>query len=223
MALGFIFLSTYLYLRGQEIGACPLRTLNDVLIFLGWAIVLIYLLVGPAYRLSLMGAFTAPLVLGLQLLALLTPRPSAVPLVYASNGWVELHAALSMIAYGAFALAGISGLMYLIQERQLKARKASALLYNLPPIQHLAQANGRLIFLGFVVLTIAFTAGFLSRLPVAGIKFWVSAIIWLAYGGIILLQKTHHIAPRRIAEYSVGIFILMLVTLPTIQHLSARI
>jgi len=38
-----------------------------------WSIVLIYMLVGAAYRLSLMGAFTAPLVSIIQIFALLAP------------------------------------------------------------------------------------------------------------------------------------------------------
>ena len=41
--------------------------------FLSWSIALIYLLVGPAYRLSLMGAFTAPLISIIQVTALLAP------------------------------------------------------------------------------------------------------------------------------------------------------
>jgi ABC-type uncharacterized transport system permease subunit len=34
--------------------------------------------------------------------------------------WLELHASISLIAYGAFALACIAGVMYLVQERQIK-------------------------------------------------------------------------------------------------------
>ncbi len=60
---------------------------------------LLYLLVGPPYRLSLMGAFS-PLrsCIGLLLLALLAPVDHAAPRL-AHNPWVELHAALSIIAY----------------------------------------------------------------------------------------------------------------------------
>ena len=35
----------------------------EVFVFLAWSVALVYMLVGSAYRLSLMGAFTAPLVL----------------------------------------------------------------------------------------------------------------------------------------------------------------
>ncbi|MEO8207201.1 MAG: ABC transporter permease, partial [Chthoniobacterales bacterium] len=75
MAVGFAAQTTFLYLRGQQDHSCPINTLFEVLIFLSWATVLIYLLIGPAYHLSLMGAFTAPLVFFINLIALLAPIP----------------------------------------------------------------------------------------------------------------------------------------------------
>src|ERR1700732_1031579 len=73
IGLGFIFQTAFLSIRGHELHRCPLTNLFEVLIFLAWSVALIYLLIGPAYRLSLMGAFTAPLVFFIQLFALLMP------------------------------------------------------------------------------------------------------------------------------------------------------
>ena len=67
MALGFVLQSVFLYLRGQAHGRCPLTNLFEAFIFIGWCIVLLYFLVGTAYRLSLLGVFTAPLVSSLQI------------------------------------------------------------------------------------------------------------------------------------------------------------
>ena len=64
---GFAFQTAFLYLRGKAEGSCPLNSLFDVLIFQSWSLVLTYLIVGPAYRLSLLGAFTAPVALTLML------------------------------------------------------------------------------------------------------------------------------------------------------------
>ena len=58
IALGFVFQTAFLSVRGHAIGRCPLTNLFEVFIFLAWSVSLIYLLIGPAYRLSLMGAFT---------------------------------------------------------------------------------------------------------------------------------------------------------------------
>lgn len=217
---GFACLTASLYVRGQLEGSCPLNSLYDVLIFQSWALVLIYLLVGPAYRLSLLGTFTAPLALALLLVALLAPisrEPVTRPIL---NGWIEAHAALSMVAYGCFGLACIAGAMYLLQERQLKAHRFNALFYNLPPIADLATANRRLVALGLALLTVAFAAGLISQSPVHTLKFWGSLTIWVAYGLLLAVNHFRPLAQRRIAQVSVAVFAVALVTLPVIQQLS---
>src|SRR3989475_4979953 len=73
IAMGFVFQSAFLSVRGHALGRCPITNLFEVFIFLAWSVALIYLAIGPAYRLSLMGAFTAPLVLLIQTFALLAP------------------------------------------------------------------------------------------------------------------------------------------------------
>src|SRR5204862_6215338 len=113
--LGFIFQTAFLSIRGHALGRCPLTNLFEVFIFLAWSVALIYMLVGPAYRLSLMGGFTAPLVVLLQGLALIAPIDVHHPVKLPANSSLEFHASVSLVAYGAFALACIAGVMYLVQ------------------------------------------------------------------------------------------------------------
>lgn len=216
---GFVLLTLDLWNRGHSQGACPINSLFDVLVFTSWSILLIYLVIGPAYHLSLLGAFTSPLVFLILLAAQLGPKGSAWHAQ--RDPWVAFHAALSLIAYGAFALAAVAGLMYLVQNRQLKARKAGALLYNLPPIADLGVANARLLWLGFSLLTVGFIAGHISGMQVSPLKFAASVVIWAGYGAILLLRRLHHLPPKRTAEASLWIFCLAMLLLPAIQYLSS--
>ena len=109
VGLGFIFQTAFLSIRGHALGRCPITNLFEVIIFVAWSVALFYIVVGPAYRLSLMGAFTAPLVVLLQLFALLAPIDRPHPVKLPANPWLEFHASMSMVAYGAFALACIAG------------------------------------------------------------------------------------------------------------------
>ncbi|GAB4166492.1 MAG: c-type cytochrome biogenesis protein CcsB [Terrimicrobiaceae bacterium] len=220
MLAGFTLISVALYQRGRLEGSCPLNSLYDVLLFQSWSLVLIFLLVGTTYRLSLMGAFTAPLALAILVAALVLPIPRDLVPREILNPWIETHAALSMIAYGAFGLACISGTMYLVQERQLKSHRFSQLLFQLPPIHALALSTTRLLLLGFLLLTVAFAAGFVSGLPVNGVKFAGSAMIWLVYGLILLTNRFWPWPSRRVALATIATFIAVLVTLPAIQYLS---
>ena len=118
MLAGFILQMGFLRLRSAAVGRCPLTNLFEVLIFLSWSVVLLYFVVGASYRLSLLGMFTAPLVFLIQLVAQLLPAAAHAPVYKKSAGfWPELHAAISLVAYGAFALAFVAGVMFLVQER----------------------------------------------------------------------------------------------------------
>jgi HemX protein len=194
-----------------------------VLIFLSWSMVLFYLLIGPTYRLSLLGFFTAPAVFVFQLIALLAPAstPHNVAKI-APNPYMELHAAVSIIAYGAFALAGVAGVMYLVQERQLKSHHLTSIFHALPPIRDLAFANRRLIFTGFALLTVGIAAAFgiPGILQTHLVKISWSFGVWLLYGLILSAEWWHRISARRGAWLSVAAFGLVLCTLWGIDFLS---
>src|SRR5438874_4662986 len=156
IGLGFIFQTAFLSIRGHALGRCPLTNLFEVFIFLAWSVALIYMLVGPAYRLPLMGAFTAPLVVLLQGFALIAPIDVRHPAKLPANPWLEFHASISLVAYGVFALACIAGVMYLVQERQLKTHQLYSIFYHLPPLTDLFAAITQLLWWGFVLYPLGF-------------------------------------------------------------------
>jgi HemX protein len=219
MAAGFALQTLFLYQRGKVIGRCPLTNLFEVLVFLSWAMVLFYLVIGPSYRLSLLGAFTAPLAFGLQTVALISGLDS-ISAKMPVNAYLEFHAAFSVLAYGAFVLAGLAGGMYLLQDWQLKTHRLNAAFFELPPIHSLGVANSRLIAVGFVLLTIGMLAGFGIGRSTTSFKLGWSIGVWLLYGGIVAAQWIRHLAPRRVANLSVFASCLAITTLWGITFIS---
>ncbi|MDB6173042.1 MAG: Cytochrome c assembly protein [Chthoniobacteraceae bacterium] len=212
---GFCFQTAFLYVRGSQLGRCPLTNLFEVLIFLSWSMVLFYLLIGPAYRLSLLGAFTSPLVFLFQIGALLSPGLDVVTkLKSAPNPWLELHAAVSVVAYGAFALACVAGVMYLAQERQLKTHHIHSIFYHLPPIHDLGIANRRLVLTGFSLLSLGLFAGFaMGNVQAHLVKIAWSTGVWLLYAFVLLAILRHRLSGRNVAWFSVVAFTVVLCTL----------
>jgi ABC-type uncharacterized transport system permease subunit len=206
--------------RGHAIGRCPLTNLFEVFTFLAWSVSLIYLLIGPAYRLSLMGAFTAPFVFALQTFALVAPIDTPHPRGDSPSPWLEMHASISLIAYGAFALACVAGLMYLLQERQLKSRKIHSLFYDFPPLTDLFAAITRLLWVGCILLTVGIGAGFLTGQPLPYVKIAWSLGVWVFYAAILLARHLGRTAPRRIATLCVLAFSTALTLLWGITFLS---
>src|SRR6202140_1915255 len=91
---GFLFTTIFLFDRGHAIGRCPITNRFEVLVFMTWSMVMIYLVIGSTYRLSLMGAFTAPVASALLFLAVaLAPsQPEARKIKV--NPWLEAHTSL---------------------------------------------------------------------------------------------------------------------------------
>src|SRR5271165_5498305 len=176
---GFLFTTIFLFDRGHAIGRCPITNRFEVLVFMTWSMVLIYLVIGSSYRLSLMGAFTAPVASVLLLLALVfTPAGQPEPRRIKVNPWLEAHTSFSMVACGAFALACIAGVMFLVQERQLKTRQPSSIFYRLPPITALSVANSRLLWLGFALFTVGLATGFLIGEQINWVQAGWSILVW---------------------------------------------
>ena len=218
VALGFALQTAFLSVRGAAVGRCPLTNHFEVVAFLSWAMVLFYLVVGNTYRLSPLGLFTAPLAFGLQAFALLALDDWTVGDARTHhtgvNPWLEFHAAFSVLSFGAFALAGLAGGMYLWQERQLKSHRLKVLFFQLPPISDLSQLNARLLVVGLALLTLGLAAGFNMGAPNAWPHLVWAIVIWLLYAFLVLARWGRwRLAPRRVASLSVAAFTVALLTL----------
>ncbi len=222
---GFVALTASLIILGEELGRCPIINLPQILIFQSWAMVLLYLLVGPVYRISLLGAFSAPLAFVLLVLGLLIPQDPAAPAAATTlpagpaRSWLEFHAAISLIAYGAFALAAVAGLMYLIQDRQLKSGRPNNVFFNLPPIETLLSAVRRLIITGLILLGMGIFAGFMIGTGFQPLKIGLIIGIWLIYAALLATNLWTSLGPRRFAALSMAALTLTLMSLVSIRWL----
>ena len=218
---GFILQTIFLFVRGHAIGRCPVTNYFEILVFMSWSMVLTYLLIGSTYRLSLMGAFTAPVACLMLILAILTPQgPPARRIT--PNPWLEAHTSFSMVACGAFALACVAGAMYLFQESQLKTRRPGSIFFRLPPITALSIANSRLLLLGFALLTIGLGTGFLIGARINWVQAAWSILVWCVYGGILIARIRHAMAAKWVATLSIVAFSLLLGTFWGIRFISER-
>ena len=203
----------FLALRGEARAACPLRDLGEILAFLAWSLTLFYLATGPAYRVSLLGVFTAPVVVVFQAVALLPGVLQTFPeKVSGTDPWRETHAALSVLSYGALALAGVAGVMFLVLDRQLKEHHLkSGLFRNLPPVRELLKSTVRLLWLGTVLLTVGIIAGFLMPQTGNGRGHLIAAVAtWIGYALLLMVKTTRGLTGRRLSLAAVGLFLISL-------------
>ncbi|MFZ9940956.1 MAG: cytochrome c biogenesis protein CcsA [Luteolibacter sp.] len=213
MALAFVLQTIFLSIRGEARAACPLADGGEILAYLAWSLTLFYLLIGPAYRISLLGVFTAPVVVLFQATALapgmLDLSPMKVP---GGNPWHETHTATSVLAYGALALAAVAGVMFLVLDHQLKEHHLkSGLFRNLPPARELLVSLKRLLCLGGALLTLGIIAGFMMpRSPDATGHLVAALVVWLAYAALLITQATRGLTGKRLSLLAIALFLLSL-------------
>ncbi|MCH7225941.1 cytochrome c biogenesis protein CcsA [Haloferula sp. A504] len=203
----------FLAVRGEARGACPLIGLGEILVFLAWSLTLIYLLVGPTYRLSLLGLFSAPVVVLFQGMALIPGVLERDPQrVVATNAWREMHSAMSVLGYGALGLAAVSSVMFLVLDRQLKEHHLnSGLFRNLPPVRELLVSGRRLLWLGWLMLTVGVVAGF--RMPhegSAGAHLIAAVVVWAAYAALVGISQFRGLTGRKFSLLTVLLFVVSL-------------
>src|SRR5690606_11094440 len=215
VAAGFVCQTVFLNWRGQAIHGCPMTNPFELLTFVSWSVVLFYFVVGPAYRLSLLGVFTSPLAFLFQVAALLTPDARTGPVPRVSHGfWTELHAALSLLAYGAFGLAAAAGLMFLIEDRRLKRHsRMDGVFGHLPPIRNLSRAIHGLILTGTVLLTVGIVGAYQMPVRPPGLKLAVVWLVWAVYAGMVLYERWRGMSARRAAGAAVAGFLIPVLSL----------
>lgn len=216
VVLGFVFQSLFLHFRGQLHGRCPVTNGAEILIFLSWSTVLFYFIVGRAFRLSLLGMFTEPIVFVFQTIALvllLVGDPGARPPEGGIDPWHELHISVALLSFGAFALAGIAGIMYLVQDRQLKKHHLGALFYQLPPIRYLLDAIVRLVVVGSILLTIGIVSAFFQESEPDPKHYSMAIAVWVGYVALLAWHFSGKSTPKRTAAGAIAVFLLPLALL----------
>jgi ABC-type uncharacterized transport system permease subunit len=223
---GFLFQTLGLNLRGAEIKGCPLGNIFEISQFIAWSLVLLYFLIGPAFKLRLLGFFTAGLAGLLAGTALLIPiwdHPYP-PGIFGGNPWIELHAALAIFSYAMFAIVALVSAMFLIQQHGLKNKQFKGLYQHLPSVQQLDLMARRLLITGVVVLSAALIFGAVfwinhpERVPV--FKLTATCLVWAGYLTVIVLRIQKRLVTRRHAIASIALFIFALASLWPVQ--SAR-
>lgn len=215
---GFACHTVALFKRGLRLDACPVNNLYEATTFLLWALAVACLGIALLPRLKFLGTFASPVLFAVGVFALMPSLdPPHGPQPDFSNWLTSLHAATILLAYGAFGLGAVAGGMFLMQQHDLKAHKIRAVISLFPSIQRLEMISTRLVFAGFVLLTIGLAAG--RELPrpedasyFSDSKVIWSALLWLAY---LELQVAHKFFGRSSRNFAIGIvaaFVILLLT-----------
>jgi ABC-type uncharacterized transport system permease subunit len=223
IGVAFAFQSVFLVQRGAAIQHCPITNLFETLAFFSWSLVLTYLVVGPAYRMSILGAFTAPVVFLINFFALAAASQIDLPGTMPHLGWqLELHATLALMGLGVLGIAALAGMTYLIQERQLKRHALSSWFYTLPNVGRLELVQQQVLVWGFTIFSVGAIMGFF--IPHQSSEDWVkiawSGVVWGLYAGLVVVLGLGRLSHKKTALLSVAGYVFILLTFWGINSLS---
>jgi len=122
-----------------------------------WLTVAIYWVSGFFYALQGLQTLVAPLAAVAVLLPLLFPVPQ--PLTNTALPAFKLHLLVAMLAYSLLTIAALHALLMAEIERRLHHATLPAMLTHLPPLLSLETILFRVIWAGFILLTLTLLSG----------------------------------------------------------------
>ncbi len=140
-------------------GHTPITSQHEAVVFFAWATTWAYLSFRWRYTVKNFGTFVSILIFCLLLISSFSPRDFTPLLPALQSVWLPIHAGVSIIAYGFLSLAFCGGLMYLLQERELKNKKFGYFFSRFPSLDALDQLNNHCLTAGFIFLTLGIVTG----------------------------------------------------------------
>ena len=182
-----------LVIRSVAVGSVPAASLGESLSILAVLLVGLFLLAQLRAPLVALGAVVSPLAFGLAFAAMaLKGAVEPLPPVLRSV-WFPVHVGVSLLGDAVFALAFSASVLYLVQERRLKAHRGRGMLRHLPSLETLDRVSHTCLVWGLVLLTLGVMSGIVwahvawsDRPWMSDPKIFFTLLVWLIY--VVLLQ-----------------------------------
>lgn len=182
--------------RTAALGTIPAHNLHQTLSIFGLALAWTFILFKRRLDLKILGVFATPLLVFTLVSALLIPTDPAEYETVFKGFWIISHIVLIFMGEAALALACGAGILYLLQEKQIKSKRQGFFFRRLPSLARLDSASYTLVATGFALLTFGLVTGFIYAKGVWG-KFWSwdpkeiwSMVTWLIYAALLHCRLT---------------------------------
>ena len=215
---GFLSHTLGLLLLAGHIRQMPVTTLPQTFSLFAWAVVGSYLAFQLKFNIRILGTFVSPLAVIFMLLSSAIPSRAIPSSQLFKSVWLTLHVATMFIGMAIFALAFCAGIMYLLQERQIKSKNFGLLYRRLPSLEVLDSLNYVCLTFGFPLITIGLISGFVYAGAVWR-SFWhwdpkeiLSVVTWLIYAVLLHERLAVGWRGRRAAIMAIVGFSVILIT-----------
>lgn len=189
---------------------------SEVQAVLGLLLAAAFLAVYAFYRTLTIGVVLLPAVFLLGLLPAFAPGHHAIDAPFMNSAWLWLHIGLLLAAYAALCVSVLASVLYLIQERRLKARTSIGFLSKLPPLETTDQIALKSLLIGLPCMTAGLLIGTALAQMTYGAAYFrdpkvlLSFAMWIAYVAMIAIRRSSGLRGRRAVWLSSFVFFIML-------------
>ena len=216
--IGFACQTLLMVWTYMKTGHMPANNLHETLYLVAWALVGVHLAVSAKFKIKILGIYAAPLAVFILLVAIQFPKQPLQPSNLLQGAWIVIHVLTVFGGDGALALAAGAGMLYLIQEHNIKSKTRGFFFKRLPSLELLDNTGHACIVVGFTLLTIGLITGMIFAKIQWG-RFWDwdpkevwSAVTWLFYAVLLHERLAVGWRGRRAALMAIAGFAVMLFT-----------
>jgi ABC-type transport system involved in cytochrome c biogenesis permease subunit len=203
-------------MQTMEVRHLPFANFSRAVSSFVWLLTLSYLYLELTTDERSMGVFILPIIVGLQLIPVLHPGVERADPVLDSP-WFWVHVSSLLFAYASFALAGVLGVTYMLQFKEIKKKHLGYFYTRLPSLQILDIMNSRAVTVGWVFLTFGVIVGAiwtaqartlapddpnLRAMSIDDPKIFVALLTWGVYSFAVFARRTLGWTGRRAAWLS---------------------
>lgn len=220
------------HMMGEDIGYIPVSNLYEVFILFAVVTALLYLFYERRYQTRKLGGFVLLVISAavfFQLWYIFERGAHEIqPLVPALQSyWMKIHVPANFIGYGAFAMAAMIGVAYLLVAWRHEKNPQSSWVQAMPSLNLMDDVMYKSIALGFAFFTVATILGALWAAEAWG-GYWSwdpketwALIVWLNYAAWLHMRMTKGWSGVPMAWWAiVGLFVTLFAFLGVNMFLS---
>ncbi|MDO5028053.1 MAG: c-type cytochrome biogenesis protein CcsB [Bacillota bacterium] len=212
LRLSFLIHTAAIIVRGLAAARMPLSNQYEFATAFAWGVALFLIIFENKYKYYSMGSFVLPLLLIVIGYAALANKEIQPLMPALKSWWLLIHVSLAILAYGSFALATGTSIMFLIQNKKDGPDS------RLPGKEDLDQITYRAVVLGFLFLSMTIITGALWAKKSWG-RYWAwdpketwSLVTWIIYTIYLHLRRSKGLADQKSAWFCILGFLAVLFT-----------
>ena len=225
LLLGALVHTFVIGMQTMEVRHVPIANPSRAISTFVWLLTLSYLYLELTTDERSMGVFILPVVIGLQVIPAIYPGTEYADPVLDSP-WFWVHVSSLLFAYASFGLAGVLGLIYMLQFKEIKKKHLGYFYTRLPSLQILDVMNSRAVAVGWLFLTFGVIVGVVWTAEARAIapndpnlramslddpKIFIALLTWGVYSFAMFARRTLAWSGRRAARLSaIGFGFVML-------------